>query len=85
MYPQKGSLEPGTDADIVIIDPERKTLINEEYIRGASDYSCYDGMELDGRIDKVYLRGEEIVSGGEFIGKRGDGKYLRRENSILAE
>ena len=85
MYPQKGSLEPGTDADIVIIDPEKKTVINGDYIRGASDYSCYDGMELDGCIEKVLLRGEEIVSGGEFLGKRGDGRYLKRGKSVLAE
>ena len=85
MYPQKGSFEPGTDADIVIIDPDRKTLINTDYIRGASDYSCYDGMELEGCIDKVFLRGEEIVSDGEFLGRRGDGKYLKRGKSALAE
>ena len=85
MYPQKGSLEPGTDADIVIIDPEKKTLIDRDYIRGASDYSCYEGMELDGCIEKVFLRGKEIVNEGEFLGKRGDGKYLKRGESILAK
>ena len=84
MYPQKGSFEAGTDADIVIIDPEKKTVISEDYIRGASDYSCYEGMELEGCIDKVFLRGEEIVSDGEFLGKRGDGRYLKRGKSILA-
>ena len=48
-------------------------------------YSCYDGMELEGCIDKVFLRGEEIVSDGEFLGRRGDGKYLKRGKSALAE
>lgn len=85
MYPQKGSLEPGTDADIVIIDPEKKTVIDKDYIRGASDYSCYEGMELDGHIEKVFLRGDEIVSDGKFLGKRGDGKYLKRGASVLAK
>jgi len=85
MFPQKGSLQPGTDADIVIIDPEHKTLIDKEYIRGASDYSCYEGMELEGRIEKVLLRGAEIVSEGEFLGKRGDGRYLKRGESVLAK
>ncbi len=85
MYPQKGSLEPGTDADIVIIDPEKKTLIDKDYIRGASDYSCYEGMELDGRIEKVFLRGEEIVKDGKFLGNRGDGRYLKRGTSVLAK
>ncbi|MBQ9273024.1 MAG: dihydropyrimidinase, partial [Mogibacterium sp.] len=71
MYPQKGSLEAGTDADIVIIDPGKKTVIDRDYIRGASDYSCYEGMELEGRIEKVLLRGKEIVSDGAFLGQRG--------------
>ena len=83
MYPQKGSLEPGTDADIVVIDPEKTTKIDKDYIRGASDYSCYEGMELQGRIEKVFLRGNEIVSDSEFLGKKGDGRYLRRGDSIL--
>ncbi len=83
MYPQKGSLEPGTDADIVIIDPEKTTKIDKYYIRGASDYSCYEGMELQGRIDKVFLRGNEIVNDGRFLGKKGDGRYLKRGDSVL--
>jgi len=84
MYPQKGSLEPGTDADIVIIDPSGKTLIDREYIRGASDYSCYEGMTLDGSVERVYLRGSEIARNGRFTGKKGDGRYLKRGESVLA-
>jgi len=83
MYPQKGSLEPGTDADIVMIDPAGKTVIDRAYIRGASDYSCYEGMTLDGRIDRVLLRGSEIARDGKFTGSRGDGRYLRRGESVL--
>ena len=85
MYPEKGTLLPGTDADIVIIDPLSYTKIDKSYIRGASDYSCYEGMQLTGGIQKVFLRGREIVSDGEFLGKRGDGRYLKRKESILAE
>ena len=83
LYPEKGSLETGTDADLVIIDPRETTVIDIGYIRGASDYSCYEGMELDGRIERVFSRGTEIVRGGEFLGSRGDGRYLRRGDSIL--
>ena len=85
LYPLKGSLEPGTDADIVLIDPDKITEIDRDYIRGASDYSCYEGMKLQGRIEKVFMRGREIVSGGEFLGSRGDGRYLKRGRSILAD
>ena len=83
LYPQKGSLDPGTDADIVIIDPKSSTVIDKDYIRGASDYSCYEGMELEGRIEHVFLRGEEIVRNSEFLGSRGDGRYIKRGESIL--
>ena len=85
LYPQKGSLEPGTDADLVIIDPAAETEVNADYIRGASDYSCYEGMKLRGKIEKVLLRGNEIVSDGKFLGSRGDGRYLKRGESILAQ
>lgn len=85
LYPQKGSVEPGTDADIVIIDPSKKTKIDQGYIRGASDYSCYEGMELEGQIERVFLRGKEIVRNGLFEGTRGDGRYLKREASVLAK
>ena len=83
MFPEKGCLEPGSDADIVMIDPNGITEITPEYIRGASDYSCYEGMKLDGSIEKVFLRGREIVADGEFKGARGEGRYLRRKESIL--
>ena len=85
LYPMKGSLEPGTDADIVLIDPDKITEIDRDYIKGASDYSCYEGMKLQGRIETVFLRGREIVRNGEFLGSRGDGKYLKRGRSILAD
>lgn len=84
LYPLKGSLEPGTDADIVLVDPAGTTEITRDYIRGASDYSCYEGMTLQGRIEKVLLRGREVVSDGRFLGSRGDGKYLKRGKSVLA-
>ena len=85
LYPEKGSLQPGTDADIVLIDPDKITEIDADYIRGASDYSCYDGMKLQGRIDKVFLRGSEIFNGDEFLGTRGEGRYIKRGTGIIAE
>ena len=85
MFPTKGCLEPGSDADIVLIDPNGVTEITPEYIRGASDYSCYEGMKLLGSIDSVFLRGNRIVSDGSFLGTRGDGRYIKRETSILAQ
>ena len=71
--------------EAVIIDPAAETEVNADYIRGASDYSCYEGVKLQGKIEKVLLRGNEIVSDGKFLGSRGDGRYLKRGESILAQ
>lgn len=85
MYPEKGTIAPGSDADLVIIDPAVKHIFTAADIRGASDYTCYEGMELCGDIDLVMQRGNVIVKDHEFLGHRGDGHYLRRGRSILAE
>ena len=85
IYPQKGSLQPGTDADIVIIDPEKEYIFTAADIRGAADYSCYEGMRLHGAVDTVLLRGEVVARDGSFCGKRGGGRYLKRGRSTLAE
>ncbi|MFA9375285.1 MAG: dihydroorotase family protein [Lachnotalea sp.] len=69
LYPNKGSLIPGADADIVIFDPKAHTIVNEKE-------SVYDGNTLQGAIKKVYLRGQLIVSDGEVYTMTG--KYIRR-------
>ena len=84
LYPRKGTLQPGADADIVLIDPNITHTFTAADIRGASDYTCYEGMSLTGDIDRVFLRGREIVKDHTFLGKRGDGRYLHRGKSILA-
>lgn len=85
MYPQKGTLQPGSDADLVIIDPSVKHTFTASDIKGASDYTCYEGMELTGDIELVMQRGNIIVRDREFLGKRGGGRYLRRGRSVLAQ
>ena len=83
LYPQKGVIQPGSDADIVILDPDGQTVLGKDNIRGNSDYTCYQGLETAGRIEAVFLRGRVIVKDGAFLGKKGDGKYLRRGISSL--
>lgn len=85
IYPKKGTLEPGADADIVIIDPKREWTMTTGLMHGASDYTCYEGMRIQGAIERVLLRGKTIALNGQFTGARGDGQYLRRGVSSLAD
>lgn len=72
----KGVLEPGADADILIVDASKPRTISIETSHGACDYTCYEGMEVPMTIDQVYLRGKLMFKDGQFTGERGDGKYL---------
>ncbi len=83
LYPKKGVIQPGSDADIVIIDPDGQTVLGRDNIHGNSDYTCYEGFKLAGKTETVFLRGNVIVKDGQFFGKKGDGRYLRRGVSSL--
>ncbi|MCK5671800.1 MAG: amidohydrolase family protein, partial [Spirochaetales bacterium] len=76
LYPQKGSLEPGTDADILIFDPKAETVLSNDTCHTAAGYTPYDGMKVKGKAETVILRGEIILNDGEFLGQRGSGKFL---------
>jgi len=79
MYPKKGVLAPGSDADIVLWDEKSDHTISAKTHHMRVDYSMFEGFKVRGNARDVYSRGELIVSGGKFIGKAGRGRYLRRE------
>ncbi|HKD62162.1 MAG TPA: dihydropyrimidinase [Terracidiphilus sp.] len=79
MYPNKGVLAPGSDADLVLWDPVSDHIISATTHHMRVDYSMFEGFRVRGNARDVYSRGELIVSGGKFIGKPGRGQYLRRE------
>jgi dihydropyrimidinase len=81
LYPRKGTLLPGADADIVLWDPEKRVQygVNEAHMR--TDYNLYEGWELVGMPVVVFLRGEPIVKDGQWLGKRGAGKFILRNAS----
>ena len=84
LYPRKGALIPGADADIVIWDPEKQVKYGVAHSHQRTDYNLYEGWELAGYPEKVFLRGKLIVDGEEWKGKRGDGQFLKRgEGEIL--
>ena len=76
LFPGKGSLEPGTDADILIFDPETESVLSNDTCHTAAGYTPYDGMKVKGKAETVILRGEIILKDGEFFGSRGAGKFL---------
>jgi len=76
LFPEKGSLEPGTDADILIFDPGDESVLKNDKIHSAAGYTAYDGKSVKGKAETVVLRGKIILRDGEFLGKRGAGKFL---------
>ncbi len=78
MYPKKGVLAAGSDADLVLWDPNEEHTISAATHHMRVDYSMFEGFHVRGNARDVYSRGELIVSGGRFIGKPGRGNYLRR-------
>ncbi|MBR2698757.1 MAG: dihydropyrimidinase [Clostridia bacterium] len=84
LYPKKGAITPGADADLVILDPDREWTMSTERLHGNADYTCYEGMPVKGMIERVLLRGKTVAHKGDFTGARGGGQYLRRGRSALA-
>ena len=78
MYPKKGEIAPGSDADLVIWDPNAVYTISAKTHHMRVDYSMFEGYEVTGNARTVLSRGEVIVDGGEFKGKAGRGQYIKR-------
>jgi dihydropyrimidinase len=76
LYPRKGALLPGSDADLVIWDPQKKVKFGVAHSAQRTDYNLYEGWELIGYPEKVFLRGELIVDGENWLGRRGKGRFL---------
>ncbi len=78
LYPRKGALLPGSDADIVIWDAEKRVQYGAAHSHHRTDYNLFEGWEVVGMPEKVFLRGKLIVDGETWLGKRGQGQFLRR-------
>jgi dihydropyrimidinase len=84
MYPTKGAVAAGSDADLVVYDPKRRRKISATTHHMDVDYSCYEGREVQGASDVVLSRGSVIVRGGKFTGKKGHGRFVKRAPAAYA-
>lgn len=79
LFPRKGTIEEGSDADLVIWDPDWRGTISAERHSMATDYSAFEGREVKGRAEMVMVRGKVMVRNGEWVGEQGWGSFLHRE------
>jgi dihydropyrimidinase len=78
LYPRKGTIAPGFDADIVVFDPNRERVISAENHHMNVDYSCYEGMTVWGVPEVVMQRGNVLVENDEWLGREGGGSFIPR-------
>jgi dihydropyrimidinase len=78
LYPQKGTLSLGSDADIMIIDPEKEVTISVDMLHGNTDYTPFEGWKLKGFPVATLSRGEMLVRDGQVVARPGVGKFLKR-------
>jgi dihydropyrimidinase len=83
LYPRKGALLRGSDADILLWDPEIKVTYGLEYSHHRTDYNLFEGWPLVGLPHKVFLRGNLIVDGRKWLGRAGMGSYIHRQPGLV--
>jgi dihydropyrimidinase len=82
LYPRKGTIAVGSDADIAIWDPHRKVTISQSLMHHGSDYTPYEGIEVTGWPVRTIVRGRTVVNDGVAMGKPGYGQYLQRRKTV---
>jgi dihydropyrimidinase len=82
MFPKKGTIAVGSDADIVIFDPSGETKFGVEHEHMNVDYSSYEGWTVKGKVETVLSRGRVVIENGEHTGKQGDGQFIRRGECV---
>ena len=79
LFPKKGTVAPGSDADIVVFDPEKKHTLSAKTHHMKVDYNPYEGRQITGAVETVLSRGKVIIENGKFVGESGAGQFLKRK------
>ena len=79
LFPKKGTIQLGSDADLAVYDPNYKGTISARTQTMNVDYNAFEGMTIEGRPQVVTVRGQVAVKEGKFVGQVGRGKFLQRE------
>ena len=78
LFPRKGTVAVGSDADLVVFDPNRRSTLSVRTLHMKVDYNPYEGRSVHGSPSAVVVSGEVVIENGEFVGKKGSGRFLRR-------
>jgi dihydropyrimidinase len=81
LWPRKGTIAPGSDADIVLFDPDEKHTLSAATHHMNVDYSAYEGWECTGKVKTVLLRGRVAIDGGKCLVEKGYGQFIKRKKS----
>ncbi|MFC1914813.1 dihydroorotase family protein, partial [Chloroflexota bacterium] len=76
IYPKKGTLSVGADADIAVVDPKQEWVLSANNLKSASDYSAYEGRRVKGKVIRTYVRGELVAEDGNLVKEIPMGKYV---------
>ena len=79
LFPRKGTIQPGSDADLVVYDPNYRGTLSVKTQTMNVDYNPFEGLPVEGRPSVVTLRGQVAVREGKFVGQAGRGQFLQRE------
>ena len=82
MFPKKGTIAVGSDADIVIFNPDKRQTISVDTHHMNVDYNAYEGFEVQGVVETVLSRGNVVIENGEHLGKQGDGQFIKRGTCV---
>ena len=83
LFPRKGTIAPGSDADIVVFDPNRTMTLSAKTLHMNVDYNPYEGRQVTGATDTVLSRGRLVIENGKFVGRKGGGSFLKRATRTL--
>jgi dihydropyrimidinase len=84
LFPKKGTIAVGSDADIVIFDPDKEQTISAKTHHMNVDYSAYEGKRIKGAVETVLSRGQVVIENSEYKGKPGDGRFIKRGTCVSA-